>query len=466
MAKEIRRYSQEQIDRANAVNVIDYARSQGIEVIQSSGEWYRARHMGGLYFKRNSNTWHWETEDAGGHGAISLCMKLEDKSWKEAVRTLLNEDMDEIRYNHEWKPEPELPKEFQLPEKNNTYRHVFAYLIKNRGIDPAIVKQMVDKGLIYENVQHSCVFVGRDKEGQAKHASVRSTNTEGKVFKQDVAGSKKEFSFSLSGKSGTVNICEAPIDVLSYMTLQKIHGIPVEDSYVSLGGVTDKALERFIRENPQIEKIRVCTDHDEAGEGALGRIYEKYGESYKVTRHRPVHKDFNEDLMVYREYELFCSKGISRESAMWYDKNHKSCQPESYVNSGNTNNIFVCSNKVEAMAIRDMRYENWKAYVKASGQTDKNPVVPRDNYIICPKKTDSLMQRLKDIPERMNIYICASEQDTFLREIVKENPDRYQLLTPNTDCFQGDLAISNAAEEAVMQESQSMAVDMEAGMEM
>ena len=42
MAKEIRRFSQEQIDRANAVNVIDYARSQGIEVVQSSGEWPRA----------------------------------------------------------------------------------------------------------------------------------------------------------------------------------------------------------------------------------------------------------------------------------------------------------------------------------------------------------------------------------------------------------------------------------------
>lgn len=118
------------------------------------------------------------------------------------------------------------------------------------------------------------------------------------------------------------------------------------------------------------------------------------------------------------------------------------------------------------MAIRDMRYENWKAYLKASGQTDKDLVVPRDNYIICPKKTDSLMQRLKDIPERMNIYICASEQDTFLREIVKENPDRYQLLTPNPDCFQSDLAISNAADEAVMRESQSMAMDMEAGMEL
>lgn len=465
MAKEIRRFSQEQIDRANAVNVIDYARSQGIEVVQSSGEWYRAKHQGGLYFKRSANTWHWETQDTGGRGAISLCMKLEDKSWKEAVRTLLNEDMDEIRYNHEWKPEPELPREFQLPEKNNTYRHVFAYLIKHRGIDPAIVKLMVDKGLIYENVQHSCVFVGRDKEGQAKHASVRSTNTEGKVFKQDVAGSKKEFSFSLSGPSGIVNVCEAPIDVLSYMTLQKIHGIPVEDSYVSLGGVTDKALERFIRENPQIEKIRVCTDHDEAGEGALKRIYEKYGERCNVTRHRPTHKDFNEDLMCYREQELFQSKGISRESALWYQNNYQKCQVDSYENTGNTNNIFICKDKVEAMAIRDLRYEAWKADIKTRGLDDGNAVVARDNYMVCSQNTDALMKRLQNVPENMNIYVCAAEQDVMLRDVIKTNLQRYQLCTPNSESFQSDLAISNAAEQAFIQ-AQTMEADMEVGMEM
>ena len=197
MAKTIYRFSQDQIDRANAINVIDYARSQGMEIVHSSGEWYRAKHQGGLYFKRNANTWHWETQDVGGRGAISLCMKLEDKTWKEAVKTLLNEEMDEIRHEDNWRPEPETPKEFVLPDKNSTYRHVFAYLIKHRGIDAAIVKKMVEQDYIYENTQRSCVFVGKDKDGIARHASVRSTNTEGYAFQQDVAGSQKAYSFSI-----------------------------------------------------------------------------------------------------------------------------------------------------------------------------------------------------------------------------------------------------------------------------
>lgn len=465
MAKEIRRFSQEQIDRANAVNVIDYARSQGIEVVQSSGEWYRAKHQGGLYFKRSANTWHWETQDTGGRGAISLCMKLENKSWKEAVKTLLNEEMDEMRYEPEWKPEPEQIKEFHLPEKNNTYRHVFAYLIKHRGIEDSIVKDMVARGYIYENTKNSCVFVGKDSEGNAKHASVRSTNTEGRVFKQDVAGSKKEYSFSLSGTSGIVNVCEAPIDVLSYMSLQKIHGIPVVDSYVSLGGVTDKALDRFMKEHPDIHKIRVCTDHDEAGEGALKRIYEKYGERCNVTRHRPTYKDFNEDLMCYREQELFQSKGISKESALWYQNNYQKCQVDSYENAGNTNNIFICKDKVEAMAIRDLRYEAWKADIRTRGLDDGNAVVARDNYMVCSQNADALLKRLQNVPENMNIYVCAAEQDVMLRGVVKTNPQRYQLCTPNSESFQSDLAISNAAEQALVQ-AQTMEADMEVGMEM
>ncbi len=316
MAYEPRRFTEEQIERANRVDVVDYARSMGME-IQKNGNWYKAKHKIGLYFHRGGNTWHWVGRDTGGRGAISLCMELENKTWVEAVKTLLNEDMEPIRHTSDWKPEPETPREFHLPHQNDTYRHVFAYLTKTRGIDSGILKTMVDKGYIYENTQKSCVFVGRDKDGVAKHASIRSTNTYSEAFKQDVPGSQKAYSFSISGTSGTLNVFEAPIDALSYMTLQKLHGKQINDSYVALGGVTDKALERFLADHKDIEKVRVCTDHDEAGEMAVVRIYEKYGQDYKVTRHRPTNKDFNADLVAIRQKERMKQqeKSQSKEQA-------------------------------------------------------------------------------------------------------------------------------------------------------
>lgn len=413
MARVIRRFSDEQIERANRIDVVEYARSQGLE-IKRSGDWYKAKNQGGLYFYRKANTWHWETHDTGGNGAISLCMEFENKTWIEAVKSLLNEEMDSIRYAPDWKPEPEPPKEFHLPNKNDTYRHVFAYLTKTRGIDPGILKVLVDRGYIYENTQKSCVFVGRDKDGIARHASVRSTNTYGKVFKQDVPGSQKAYSFSISGTSGTLNVFEAPIDALSYISMQKFYGKQMKDSYVALGGVTDRALEQYLADHKNIEKIRICTDNDPylnpawnsestpekvmniektnrvkelddvvlfrtygdysrfiakseeidiqyvafpkkqltldnesdlysinitadqeynlynsendylkgigtkisgrqlynqyflkmpAGERAAYSINEKYREDYEVTRHRPIHKDFNEDLVALRQQQ-------------------------------------------------------------------------------------------------------------------------------------------------------------------
>lgn len=300
MPRVIKRFSEEQIDRANRIDVVEYARSTGLEIARS-GNWFKAKHMGGLYFNKNANTWHWETQDVGGTGAISLCMKLENLEWKDAVKRLLGEEMETMRHSEQWTPVEEPQREFQLPDKADNYRHVYAYLCKSRGIDKEIVDMAVKKGLLYENTQRSCVFVGKDAEGIPRHASVRSTNTQGKVFKQDVPGSQKQFSFSISGTSGVLNVFEAPIDVLSYLSFQKLHGLDINDSYVALGGVTDKALERFLDEHDNINKIRVCSDHDEAGEGCAARIYNRYKEEYQVTRHRPKSKDFNEDLVHYRQ---------------------------------------------------------------------------------------------------------------------------------------------------------------------
>lgn len=297
-------FTDEQINRANAVDIVGYAHSMGLE-LKRDGKDYRVKnYSGGFIISPEKNNWNWFEGDQGGD-VVQLCMFLEDKTWQEAVGTLINEDMEPIRRAPDWKPKEEPPKEFNLPPKNNTDRHVYAYLIKTRGIDVEIVKDMLDKGYIYENQYRSCVFVGRDNEGVPRHASVRSTNTTGTAYKKDVSGSQKKYSFSISGTSGILNVFEAPIDALSYMSLQKLQGKPLNDSYVALGGVTDKALERYLEDHKDIQQITVCTDGDEAGEKAADRISEKYGEQYKIVRQRSQHKDFNEDLTAIMQEENF-----------------------------------------------------------------------------------------------------------------------------------------------------------------
>lgn len=499
----VKMFSDEQIERANRVDVVDYVKSLGYEM-ERSGNWYKAKGQGGLYFNRPANTWHWQTQDVGGSGAISLCMKLEDKTWKDAVKTLLGEEMNEIRHAADWKPEPETPKEFKLPPQNDTYRHVFAYLIKTRGIDEGIIKSMVDKKLIYENTQKSCVFVGRDAEGEARHASVRSTNTSGKAFKQDVTGSQKQFSFSLSGTSGTLNVCEAPIDVLSYMTLQKMHGLDMNDSYLALGGVSDKALERFLEEYPDIEKIRVCTDNDLAGEGAASRIYEKYHELCKVTRHRPSHKDFNEDLVSLKypermkaqekdiekqskeqsrnemkpgeqtdkvnesakipELNQEALQGMDEKAIKWYQAAEKDIDGMLTV-KGSCNLLMICESQEEIIAHANGKMRFFEAYGE--------DYIPDEHYAIYNGK-EHLQTYLSRNPKIDNVFVCTSRTEAG-EQIAKDisavcNQIKMNCVRkpPQLTTYADDLtemkAVSQALEQTPMSNLQEL--DMAAGMEM
>ena len=69
---------------------------------------------------------------------------------------------------------------------------------------------------------------------------------------------------------------------------------------ISLGGVADRALHQYLQSHPEIDRIMLCLDNDEAGHFACQQFNEKYHEDYKLLRHSPTGKDFNEDLLVIR----------------------------------------------------------------------------------------------------------------------------------------------------------------------
>ncbi len=315
-------YTDEQIARANAVDIVEYARSQGLELKRVGRDYRVSNFSGGFLITPEKNNWNWFAENKGG-GVVQLCMELEHKNWQDAIGTLIQEDMVAIQRPELQNRQPEKPKEFHLPEHNNTTKHVYAYLTKTRKIDVDIVKQMFGRKLLYENKQRSCVFVGYDKEGVARHASVRSTNTYGNVYKKDVSGSQKKYSFSVPGKSDVLNVFEAPIDALSYMTLQKMNGIERKDSYLALGGVSLTALDQYLQDHPEIKAIRICTDHDEAGQRAAEHIADKYSEKYKITRHTPKTKDFNEDLVSFVNKNDI-QQPVNRQIAVTNDQADKS----------------------------------------------------------------------------------------------------------------------------------------------
>ena len=114
--------------------------------------------------------------------------------------------------------------------------------------------------------------------------------------KGNVDGCDPRFSFHHIGTSDTVYVFEAPIDMLSFISLYQKDW--QRHSYVALCGVAEHALLQLLTDNPQIEKIGLCLDHDEAGMKADKRIAGILAERgyQKVFPLLSVHKDWNEDI--------------------------------------------------------------------------------------------------------------------------------------------------------------------------
>ncbi|MDO8686097.1 MAG: toprim domain-containing protein [Clostridiales bacterium] len=298
MVREKLQFTDEQIKYTDSVNLLEYARQAGYKVEQVTPHSYKIPDHGGLYIHANGHKWNHFSQDIGG-GAIQFVMHMEGKTWVDAVKQLLNLDLSPAPYAVSAKEHEEKNGgTFVLPEKNTTYKHLFAYLIRHRKIDKALVYDLVKRGKIYENKYNSCVFVGYNAEGEAKYAAIRSTNISSKSFRCDVSNSDKSYSYSIEGSSQTLCIFESAIDLMSYLTFIKLYGsTSFNDHTLSLGGLSDKALERYLVDNPSITRLTLCLDNDEAGRFASEQIKNKYCMTYEVHFHVPKCKDWNEDLI-------------------------------------------------------------------------------------------------------------------------------------------------------------------------
>lgn len=172
---------------------------------------------------------------------------------------------------------------------------VFAYLCKTRGIDRNIVSAFAKAHLIYEDADyHNAVFVGMDADGIPRHAHKRSTSSVGKSFRQNVEGSDSKNSFNYTGTDGSLYVFEAPIDLLSFISLY-----PADwrsHSYVACCGTSMLPVLEQLRRH-EIEDVYLCLDNDPAGQKAAERMAEelvKRGVNTEIIV--PTLKDWNDDL--------------------------------------------------------------------------------------------------------------------------------------------------------------------------
>ena len=247
------------------------------------------------------NEWYDHATKEGG-GPSSFVQKFYGLSYLEAMSCLLNGEQDEIRAAP---PKKKEKKEISLPPRNNTMRRVYAYLLQQRHISRNVLNAFVHAGLIYESRErpkgsdreyHNAVFVGKDEHGTARHAHKRSVNSAGPGLKLNLAGCDARYSFHFTGTSDRLYVFEAPVDLLSFLTLYQKDW--QTHSYAALCGTSEHAMLWMLEQNPNIRNVLLCLDHDATGIEANGRLAEILRDRgyHCVSVLQPEHKDWNEDL--------------------------------------------------------------------------------------------------------------------------------------------------------------------------
>ena len=289
-------YTREQIQRADDTDLYVFLSGRGEQFKRCGKEYRWLRHDSVMI---NKNEWYRFSQNKGGH-AIDFMKEFYGLSFAEAVKELLGEEGDsnnrtakEDAGRQKVCPIP-LPG-LELPERNENCEIARKYLIEQRKLSKQLVDQMIEKGDIYESKNYrNVVFVGRDKEQNPRYAAMRGTDE--KRYRGEARGSEKIYGFGHIGTDEKLFVFESPIDLLSYIT-----AVPEEwekHSYISLGGLSEKAMKRMYTEYPHIHSIYLCLDNDEPGNERCRQFVSLIPEKLSVYRLEPVKKDWNECLVA------------------------------------------------------------------------------------------------------------------------------------------------------------------------
>ena len=300
------RFTEEEKLRAGSADIAEFLRGQGEEVRRSGKELVWMKDSEKISIR--GNLWYNQYRREGGN-SIDFARKFLNLSYPDAVKLLLGERRESAAQSPSSggnvgsaAQKKQVQKPFTPPKKHHDMKRVFSYLIKTRGIDPDIVLSFARMGLLYEEAgYHNAVFCGKDENGVMRHANKRGT-LRNSTFKGNQAGSLPQYSFHYSGSSDTIYFFEAPLDMLSYISLQKENWRA--HSYAAACSVSDQVLLHQLKLHANLKKCVLCLDNDLAGYRAGERICEKLLQAgYEVEVDYPRKKDWNEELLHQKEQE-------------------------------------------------------------------------------------------------------------------------------------------------------------------
>lgn len=163
-------YSDEQAARAFEKSITEYFIQKGYSVDREGREMH-IHGFGGFKVREETKEWYVHSQQTGGIGLVNCLQKLFGMSYPDALCTALDGEQPNSAISKERKfpngdfpfrrkpaPEKEV-KVFVMPQKNSDNRRVFAYLTKQRGISPHIVNELINSGLLFQDVKGNAIFL-------------------------------------------------------------------------------------------------------------------------------------------------------------------------------------------------------------------------------------------------------------------------------------------------------------------
>lgn len=311
------KYSRDDYYRLTNAPCIDVALALGMEINERASDQkaWKMKDEQGLCIYREGNNWYRFSD--GKHGfSIDLVIDKLGCSREQALdfiaKNVVNGVSEQVRLDRKAPAnvKKELPKEkiFTVPAHDVKPSRVMAYLIRTRGIDPEIVKGMLQRKMIAEDsAHHNCLFFGRDEKGNIRSCAQRGTTQV--QFRGEVSGGDKAYTFSERGvlpdwsgmESIITDMAEKYRDDFGYDYNEDMQGY-IDDHEDEIKEITDKYL--------------------------YGDIYVDKGNV----------SDFTGRIMIVRP-EHINSRDVIPENQLFLAQEGPGCNPEDY--GSEINGIFL-----------------------------------------------------------------------------------------------------------------------------
>lgn len=263
------------------IKIEEYARKMGYTVVKKGRFFSLKEHDSVMIDPRKNCFWRNSEPGSGksigkGGSIIDFVCEFRGATLHEALKELSEEiDLDTSSSLGQGRIEMQTEKqEIRLPKQDGTMRNIYAYLIKTRGIDKEVVQNLVDRHMLYQDMNKNCVFISYDIQDKKKvvFGCRRGTNTY-HPFYGDLAGCDyRQCFYYPNNDKERLYITESVIDMMSVMSLKKDRAA---FRYLALAGVGKiDALDIYLSD-ARIHETWIGTDNDEPGRKAARLLRDK-----------------------------------------------------------------------------------------------------------------------------------------------------------------------------------------------